>query len=288
MISWISTVGWSPFAVINPLWAYSKEFEDLPERVHLIYTTERRIEKNLEKCKIFIKEIITTYSGREFNESNIFQYPLKNENVESYADTLKIIIKKEGELNPTKVVLDMTPGRKYMSAINVYFGLFEPKIPIQVIYLHLEEFKYQDNPLPLTPIIKNELIDIIDSTSVFSRETVFNTPQDIDDDTTIKISENVTIKVKETEKLKEFLILMAISEDFLSLTQIRKFLYNNKISTQGNELRQMLKKLLIDKFAIKKMLKNESTGYTGYKLTENGKKELERLKTNLLQILEEK
>ena len=29
MITWITTVGWSPFAVINPVWVYCKEFKEV-------------------------------------------------------------------------------------------------------------------------------------------------------------------------------------------------------------------------------------------------------------------
>ncbi|KKL10244.1 hypothetical protein LCGC14_2557780 [marine sediment metagenome] len=169
MITWITTVGWSPFAVINPVWAYCKEFKEWPSRFILINTKNERIRKNLTLVKSYLKEIAWGYSNENFLDKNIVTHQIDDEDIQNYANTLKKIISKEIDRNPNKIILDMTPGRKYMSAINVYYGLQRSNIPIQVFYLHLEESRYQDIPYPLTPITKNDLVDIIDSTEIFTK-----------------------------------------------------------------------------------------------------------------------
>lgn len=285
MISWITTVGWSPFAVINPFWAHCKESKDIPTRIHLIHTKNLQFKKNLEICKSYINEILRVYLGNNYGEIVIKEHEIESDQIVIYADNLRNIINEEISLKPKKIILDMTPGRKYMSAINMYYGLSNTDMPIKVYYLHLEESKYNDLPYPLTPIIKNELIDIIDSTQVFSRDFQSIISKELStEDKLIEISENVILNDRNSSEIKDYLILLAVAEDFISLTGIRKFLFIKKINLQGNELRQIIKKLEVLGFVDSDIIDNRSTEFTGYRLNDLGRTKLKELSNQILNV----
>ncbi|MHA1755978.1 MAG: hypothetical protein ACTSVV_04350 [Promethearchaeota archaeon] len=162
MIIWITTVGWSPFAVINPLWAYCKNYKEIPDKIILIHTPYEKIKENLNICKRYISEILKTYNEKGLNEIFIIEEEIENDSLELYANMLKKIIHREIYQKPKKIILDITPGRKYMSAINLIFASRIENLVIQAFYLYLYENFYQNIPYPLTPIIKNNLIDIME------------------------------------------------------------------------------------------------------------------------------
>ncbi len=268
MITWITTIGWSPFAVINPVWAYCKEYDDCPSKFILIHTGYEKIKKNLEIVKSYLKEIARGYSKKRIQDVSTIIYPLYSEDIQNYATNLKRIIIEEVKNNPKKIVLDMTPGRKYMSAINIYYGLQSFDTPIQVFYLHLEESRYQNIPYPLTPIIKNELIDVIDSTEIFTKNI-----QELKDRNVSNNYEQVVKIIKKIENdqdRKERLILLAVSIGLSSKNKIKRFLYENDTSIQSFELRKVLKKLEGRSLIKTIKIKNRATEYIGYEMCERG------------------
>lgn len=271
MTTWISTVGWSPFAVINPIWAYCKEYEDSLNKIILLYTPYERIIKNLEICKKYIIEILKAYNDKNLNDNSIIEEEIKNDSIEIYADKLSRIIKREKKLKPNKIILDMTPGRKYMSAINVYYGYNLAEIPIQVFYLHLEEIKYQDVPYPLNPIIKNELIDILESTEVFSKDLEKISEIKGYKDEEEKLGVNILNKIKEEDKKKDYLILQSINKSFNTKTKIRKFTFGNGIIIRGHELDKNLKGLITNGYIIIQSITKNNQKYYSYDLTKKGK-----------------
>ena len=274
MITWITTVGWSPFAVINPVWAYCKEFKECPSKFILIYTKNERIKNNLTLVKSYLKEIAWGYSNEKFLDKNIIIHQIDDEDIQNYANTLKKLISTEMDANPKKIILDMTPGRKYMSAINVYYGLQRTKIPIQVFYLHLEESRYQDVPYPLTPIIKNELVDIIDSTEIFTKN-LEELRENNDELGNVQL-DDIVKKIENNQERREQWILVATSKGLSSKNKISRFLYDKGDSLQGSELRNLLKKLERKNLIKSENMKNEATEYTGYKIEQKG---LDLLKT---------
>jgi len=162
LIIWITTVGWSPFAVINPFWAYCKSYKEILNKIILIHTPYEKIKENLNICKRYINEILKTYSEKGLNEIFIIEEEIEDDSLELYANMLKRIIHREIHQKPKKIILDITPGRKYMSAINLIFASRIENMVIQVFYLYLHENIYQNIPYPLTPIIKNNLIDVME------------------------------------------------------------------------------------------------------------------------------
>ena len=198
----------------------------------------------MEYCARFIFEILKVYTKGKFENENLIHYPLENEYLETYAEGLKQLIEKEKKKNPEKILLDMTPGRKYMSATNIYYGLNEEQIPIQILYLHRQNFIYQNVPYPLTPINTIELIDMIDSANIFTQdiEKIQTQKEPVKKDFKLDISPEFIKKLDEMEVAKSFLVLVAIYEGFNSKIKIRKYLFSNKINIQGNELEKILSK----------------------------------------------
>ncbi len=273
MIIWITTVGWSPFAVINPIWAYCKENDEYPDKIILISTPFERIKHSLNICRRYISEILKAYSGKHFKDDYIINEEIENDNIEIYADKLNKIIEREKNRKPDKIILDMTPGRKYMSAINVYYGYNLKDTPIQVFYLHLEESKYQDVPYPLTPVIQNELTDILESTEIFSTDIS-------------KLLENYAegdkkendLYFKDEEAKKEYLILLSIDIEFNTKTKIRKYTFGNQIIIRGHELDKLLKGLITRDLVDQKSVINNNQKFKLYNLTDKGKDFLMELK----------
>jgi len=276
MIIWITTVGWSPFAVINPIWAYCKENDECPNKIILIYTPFERIKNNLNICKRYISEILKTYNGKQLKEDSIIIEEIENDNIEVYADKLNKIIEREKNLKPDKIILDMTPGRKYMSAINVYYGYNLKDTPIQVFYLHLEESKYQDIHYPLTPIIKNELIDILESTEIFSTDI-----SKLPEISTQGDKEGNDYYFKDEEAKKEYLILLSIDSEFNTKTKIRKYTFGNQIIIRGHELDKLLKGLIMRNLVDQKSVINNNQKFKLYNLTDKGKDFLMELKQKI-------
>lgn len=268
MITWITTVGWNPFAVINPVWAYCKEFKECPSKFILVHTENERIKKNFALVKSYLKEIAWGYSNESFLENNIIIHQIDSEDIQNYANTLKKIISTEIDNSPKKIILDMTPGRKYMSAINVYYGLQRSNIPIQVFYLHLEESRYQDVPYPLTPIIKNELVDIIDSTEIFTKN--IEELKDSKGEVGNEQLDDIVERIESDQERREKLILLAISKGLSSKNKISRFLYDKGDSIQGSELRKVIKKLESKNLIKSTNMRNQATEYLGYKIIEKG------------------
>ncbi len=276
MIIWITTVGWSPFAVINPIWAYCKENDECPNKIILIYTPFERIKHSLNICRRYISEILKTYNGKYLKEDSIIIEEIENDNIEIYADKLNKIIEREKNRKPDKIILDMTPGRKYMSAINVYYGYNLKDTPIQVFYLHLEESKYQDVPYPLTPVIQNELTDILESTEIFS--TDISKLLEIYPEEDKKEND---LYFKDEEAKKEYLILLSIDIEFNTKTKIRKYTFGNQIIIPGHELDKLLKGLITRDLVDQKSVIINNQKFKLYNLTDKGKDFLMELKQKI-------
>ncbi|MGV9206428.1 MAG: hypothetical protein ACOC44_20670, partial [Promethearchaeia archaeon] len=229
----------------------------------------------------YLTEIARRYSDKKFLKNNISTHLLANEDIQHYADNLKRIIEQEKLQDTKKIILDMTPGRKYMSAINVFYGLQNFDIPIQVFYLHLEESRYQDIAFPLTPIIKTELVDIIGSTEIFTQNF-----EDLETQSEQGNTGRMTLKefIKTSDKVqnkKENLILLAISRGLTSKSKIRGFLYNEKKEIRRPKLRQILKKLESRDLIKSQKIENQSTEYTGFLIKKKGQEKLEEFKEEI-------
>lgn len=278
MITWITTIGWSSFAVINPIWAYCKENEEYPDKIIIIHTPHEQIKNNLQICKRYITEILKSYNGKNFNKDSIIDEEIENDNIELYADKLSKVIEREKNLKSNKIVLDMTPGRKYMSAINVYYGYNLSETPIQVYYLHLEESKYQDIPYPLCPIIKNELVDILESTEIFSKDLEKPSEKEQKRELELELGDHTLKNIENDDKKKDYLTLLSIKKSYNTKTKIRKFTFGYGIVIRGHELDKILKGLITKSYVVANSVVSNNQKYIIYDLTKQGEVFIEEVK----------
>lgn len=149
---WISFIGSSPFAVINTIWAACKVDRYVPD--HFIFLVNKELEAEwIDTVQKWVPLIISEYSSKcpeitlhEFIETDFST--LK----ETYGE-LVCRLKEKGQ-----VAVDITPGRKYMSAIAMETGISQ-KVD-HVYYLHLNDHHYEHSPYPLVPLTRNELLDM--------------------------------------------------------------------------------------------------------------------------------
>ncbi|GAB6134929.1 hypothetical protein [Thermococcus prieurii] len=151
MKAYITTVGTSVEAVINPLWYLAEVYSWLPNMVYLLWNDDVR--EQLEKAKELITELSKTYGASvkvvagenlRFNEENPTEF---REKAGSLIDSLK----SKGY----EVVVDITPGRKFMSALLLSAAMSENAD--EVTYLHLDDLSYTGRLLFDVPMVKQKL-----------------------------------------------------------------------------------------------------------------------------------
>jgi len=155
---WISTVGWSPFAVINPLWAacYFKWENFVPEKVVLLnnQTQDESVKKNYDLVQKWLKKILNEYST---SDPVIESVDANENNMTEYAQTFQDVIEKHLR---DEIAIDMTPGRKFMSGIAMWYASQQKSNVAKLYYLQLWGRKYQDVPFIKIPAVNQKLINI--------------------------------------------------------------------------------------------------------------------------------
>ena len=162
---WITTVGWSKFAVINTIWAacFNKEEQFIPEKVILLHNGHENpdIAENVADVIDWVRRILKVYGI----DNPIFEeVPIREAEINSYRDIyLKLInkIEKDKEcINETAI--DLTPGRKFMSSIAMAVGLKKRKFIKKLYYLHLNFPEYLNYPYIKIPFVFQKLINILE------------------------------------------------------------------------------------------------------------------------------
>ena len=149
---WVTTVGKRPFAVLNTIWYLVRKGEYIPERIYLIWNDF--VEKEKELVKELIRALLESYG---INPEIIADDSVKvnEDDFHNLIKTLARIRDKELE-EGNEIAVDMTPGRKFMSALSMYLGVADELIKKKknvhrVYYLHLKDLKFEDKPLVLIP-----------------------------------------------------------------------------------------------------------------------------------------
>ena len=155
---WISTVGWSPFAVINPLWAacYFEWENFVPEKVVLLnnQTQDEKVKENYDLVLTWLIKILNEYGT---SEPVIESIDANESNMKEYAHTFHEVVEKHIQ---DEIAIDMTPGRKFMSGIAMWTAS-QPKSNIaKLYYLQLWGQKYQNVPFIKIPAVSQRLINI--------------------------------------------------------------------------------------------------------------------------------
>ncbi|MHA1427099.1 MAG: hypothetical protein ACTSQI_14010 [Candidatus Helarchaeota archaeon] len=155
---WITIVGWQPFAVINPIWAACFFNKFIPNKVVLLNNGARdqRIGNNVALVRKWLEKILREYGitnpdiqSRGVNEGHIMEF---------FREFSNIVLENREHV----VVLDMTPGRKFMSSSAFLLAFKNRTFVRKLFYLHLKEQKYQDTPFVKIPLIKQDLINMLE------------------------------------------------------------------------------------------------------------------------------
>jgi hypothetical protein len=156
---WISTVGWSPFAVVNPLWAAcfsENELNFIPEKVVLFNNAkdDSLIEKNLQIVQEWVINILNQYG---IEEPIIEPVEADESDMNDFVDVFNETIEK---YKNEQIAIDMTPGRKFMSSIAMNIAV---KHQVEKLYyLQLWGRQYLNRPFIKIPSPNQKLINILE------------------------------------------------------------------------------------------------------------------------------
>lgn len=150
---WITTVGSSPFAVINTLWAACELDGYVPQKVYLV--ANGKVENEVKVVNDWIERILKGYGSVAIIE-RIHADEVDFMNFSRILSTRIIEEKKKGN----QVAVDMTPGRKFMSAFSMFNGLAKDGAD-RVYYLHLGDVtKYKNYSFMEIPANEHKLYDM--------------------------------------------------------------------------------------------------------------------------------
>ena len=116
---WITTVTSTEFAGVNTLWAAMTREDFIPDRVHLINLTNNKT--NTEFLERSLTEYDCLLRGYGVKENPVV-HNVSETDFPALAKELGSIVTEEKSKGHT-VAIDMTPGRKIMSAFAMYMGV---------------------------------------------------------------------------------------------------------------------------------------------------------------------
>ncbi len=149
-VRWITVVGWSPMAAINGLW-YAVKSGICP--VEVVVINAGASSQNIEKFKKYADRIITGYSS--CGKPKVWEEKAQEEPIEFYR-----LLKRLVDESRLDIVLDITPGRKFMSAFVLHLGMQNPDKVKKIIYVHLFHRFYENVPYPLIPRTRQKIYDL--------------------------------------------------------------------------------------------------------------------------------
>ena len=155
---WISNVSITRFAGVNTLWAAITKDGYIPERVHLLADEVVRQKGHLDQAIADVSTLIKGY-GRPVES---ITHDIVEIEFMKLAEGLRNIVYDEKQTGNT-VAIDMTPGRKYMSAFAMYMGVAKDLThkADRIYYLHIQDLKqHRGKPFPLIPSSLMTLYDI--------------------------------------------------------------------------------------------------------------------------------
>ena len=155
---WITNISTSKFAGINTLWAAIMREGFIPERVHLMADEMVKEKGYLDAALKGYYCVLSRYGSQK--------KPIVHDVIEiefgALAKKLESIVHEEKSEGNT-VAIDMTPGRKYMSAFAMYMGVgadVKHKAD-RIYYLHVKDLKHHTGqPFPTVPSNLMTLYDL--------------------------------------------------------------------------------------------------------------------------------
>ena len=146
MAVWITFVGLSPMAVVNTLWMARQHDHISISKLYLL--TNQKIAN--DSINAISSECRAMFPGCEVKEVQFSQ-----ENVDDIISVIKAIIARESAKN---TLIDITAGRKFMSAVAMKAGV-ETKVE-KIYYLYLKDDKYLNKRYDEIPVTQMELYNL--------------------------------------------------------------------------------------------------------------------------------
>jgi hypothetical protein len=156
--SWVTVVGWSPMAVVNTIWQ-ACERGIIPQRVILLASPgEASVQRSVSIIQRYLQAMLPRFG---VDKPTIEQKPINEDDFMGFRNTLAKVLDEERQRSH-QVVVDTTPGRKYMSAFAIALGLQQsPKLE-RVYYNHMLDQRYNDVAHPLIPRHEQQLYDLME------------------------------------------------------------------------------------------------------------------------------
>ena len=156
MKTWITSIGISHHAVVNTLWAAVAEKEWIPDRVHIL--TNDRTKKDSVTIAKRIEAIVLHYGGESLDfRVHVF---LERDLESLFRLYAKVIEDETAEGN--EISVDITPGRKFMSAFALYSALNRRENVGNIFYFHLLDDEFMDRSYPFLPVNAFELRNLME------------------------------------------------------------------------------------------------------------------------------
>lgn len=156
---WVSVVGWSPMAVINTLWGACEQ-GIVPTHLILLASEDKpEVQKSIQIVEKYARALLAQFG---VPDPLIETRPIDEDDLKGFWETLKQVmveVKNSGE----RIVLDITAGRKYMSALGMALGRWGSIGLEKLYYTHLHDQRYTDVPYPLIPRHQHRLYDLLET-----------------------------------------------------------------------------------------------------------------------------
>lgn len=153
---WVTVVGWSPMAVVNTLWAACEQ-GIVPQRVVLLASPNNpSVDRSVQTVERYLNVLLPQFG---VDNPLIRRHAIDEDDLLGFKKTLAQVLEKERK-HAQKLVLDVTAGRKYMSAFGLSQGRRTDLKLEKVYYNHLLEQRYIDIPHPLIPRHEQQLHDL--------------------------------------------------------------------------------------------------------------------------------
>ncbi len=154
MKTWITTIGEKPFAAVNTLWAGLREEKVAPiEKLIVFYSNDMR--DNLLTFTKWAEGLFAEYQKAQPKVQTI-EFPAND--IKAFRNRLKQTVSK----TDGRILMDMTSGRKVLSALMLLIGdLFPGKVE-SVYYSFLADKDYMNFPYPVIPLEVTQLYDLME------------------------------------------------------------------------------------------------------------------------------
>lgn len=154
MKTWMTTIGQKPFAAINTLWAALSE-EKVGRIVKLLVLYSDDMKPHM---LTFMKWAEILFSEYQDAQPKLEAIDFPAQDIKAFRKLLKQSVNKSN----TKILMDITSGRKALSALMLLIGELFPGKVEKVYYSLLTDADYMNFPNPTIPLGVSQLYNLLE------------------------------------------------------------------------------------------------------------------------------